>query len=914
MSNAFLPRFSSHSFFVVLLLLVGCGLIAPVAAADAIRVFEDLGDRRTSGNLLQADATGAEIYDARRMRAVGLHEALADESRIDVGSTLVLDLFDGIEHEAIVDRIVTDINGVTTVRARIEGEASAYALFSSSGRRTAARIELPTLGESYRVYRHSGAGSHVLIERRAQDPLDCMTCASPQWCDLPAETLPRLFDEADDPLEHVVVDIMVVYTPRADDIADQHLSGIHNVIAQSVEYTNLVLENSNTFAELNLVHSSEWDYVEKTCEDDLHALELHSDIRFRRDAVAADFVAMIGVLSGCGGMATYGRGFSVNQVGNDSVFAHELGHNFGAGHHLQQNFQPGPGLRSFAAGWRWTGEAGARYCTIMTYPWGQYFADGLDHSWVPHYSNPDVQHEGFSTGHASDGDNARTIREFKHARAAFREPVPQPETFDSPALVEGECWGFLGNNHDADKEPDEPDHAGNAGGASLWFEWTAPLDGEVTFTTQRSTIRTLLAVYTGSELSDLAPVASDAGTESGPAYSEVAFHAEGGTTYRVAVDGFDGARGMIALGWCYPGSLLAWGQEASGQMQVPPPNIDFITAAAGASHSLGVKSDGSVVGWGTNATGQLNVPEPNADFIAVAAGGTDSIGLRADGTVATWGGVIGQTPIPDPNEGFIAVAAGNAHMLGLRFDGTVAAWGQNTAGQTNVPTPNNYVQIAAAASHSLALRPNGSIVGWGSNTFGQLSVPSPNEDFVAVATGLWHSMGLKADGSIVVWGNNSLDQLLIPEPNEGFVAIATANFTCHGMRADGSVVKWGWIGTGSTRQPPPNANFSRIFAGGTHSFGLNRGTAVDSGWLHVTVEPAGAIASGAQWRIVGTEAWRSVGLRGGLPEGEHDVEFRDVPGWAPPENATVTVVAGEVEFLTAEYAEDDSQPSLWIID
>lgn len=108
---------------------------------------------------------------------------------------------------------------------------------------------------------------------------------------------------------------------------------------------------------------------------------------------------------------------------------------------------------------------------------------------------------------------------------------------------------------------------------------------------------------------------------------------------------------------------MAWGWNSSGQCNVPEPNDDFIAAAGGGYHSLGLKSDGTIVAWGRNSDGQCNVPEPNTDFIAVAGGGIHSLGLKSDGTIVSWGST---TPVPEPNENFVAIAGGRNHNLGLQ--------------------------------------------------------------------------------------------------------------------------------------------------------------------------------------------------------------------------------------------------------
>ncbi len=104
------------------------------------------------------------------------------------------------------------------------------------------------------------------------------------------------------------------------------------------------------------------------------------------------------------------------------------------------------------------------------------------------------------------------------------------------------------NNVGATKETGEPNHSGNTGGASIWYSWTALGSGPVTFDTQGSTFDTTLAVYTGSAVNSLALVASDDDTGIGTS-SLLTFNAIGGTTYRVAVDGYNGASGNIVLNW-----------------------------------------------------------------------------------------------------------------------------------------------------------------------------------------------------------------------------------------------------------------------------------------------------------------------------------------------------------------------------
>jgi hypothetical protein len=94
-----------------------------------------------------------------------------------------------------------------------------------------------------------------------------------------------------------------------------------------------------------------------------------------------------------------------------------MGHNMGCHHRKDQATQPGPGLFSYSAGWRWLGSDGLRYCSIMSY---QETWSGASVTQVPYFSNPSVSYKGAPTGDAVNGDNSRTIREIKQVIAGYR--------------------------------------------------------------------------------------------------------------------------------------------------------------------------------------------------------------------------------------------------------------------------------------------------------------------------------------------------------------------------------------------------------------------------------------------------------------------------------------------------------------
>lgn len=86
-----------------------------------------------------------------------------------------------------------------------------------------------------------------------------------------------------------------------------------------------------------------------------------------------------------------------------------------------------------------------------------------------------------------------------------------------------------------------------------------------------------------------------------------------------------------------------------------------------------------VVAWGDNTSGQCNVPEGLADAVLVAAGLQHSVALLGDGTVVAWGGdTYGQATVPRDLTGVVGITAGWEHNVVLKGDGTVVAWGTTT--------------------------------------------------------------------------------------------------------------------------------------------------------------------------------------------------------------------------------------------
>jgi len=91
------------------------------------------------------------------------------------------------------------------------------------------------------------------------------------------------------------------------------------------------------------------------------------------------------------------------------------------------------------------------------------------------------------------------------------------------------------------------------------------------------------------------------------------------------------AGGAHSLALTANGTVIAWGDNSSGQCTVPSGLTGVVQIAAGKAHSMAIKSDGSVVAWGNNTAGQRTIPTGISYPIQAAAGGAHSLLLLASG-------------------------------------------------------------------------------------------------------------------------------------------------------------------------------------------------------------------------------------------------------------------------------------------
>ena len=122
-----------------------------------------------------------------------------------------------------------------------------------------------------------------------------------------------------------------------------------------------------------------------------------------------------------------------------------------------------------------------------------------------------------------------------------------------------------GNSQQSSKQTGEPNHAGNLGGRSVWFNWTAPGSGLIRVDTVGSSFNTLLGVYTGTAVNALTLIASNNDAPGLGNLSRVQFEASQGVLYRIAVDANRTFQQFPPNG----GNYVLNAFHASGNTQVP---------------------------------------------------------------------------------------------------------------------------------------------------------------------------------------------------------------------------------------------------------------------------------------------------------------------------------------------------------
>lgn len=238
------------------------------------------------------------------------------------------------------------------------------------------------------------------------------------------------------------------------------------------------------------------------------------------------------------------------------------------------------------------------------------------------------------------------------------------------------------------RETGEPQHASRNGTKSGWVKWRAPAGGPCVIDTFGSPLDTVLAVYTGSAVSNLTTIASNDDANSGTINSLVTFNAVSNTTYYVAVDSYAANQGgqvecHMSLSVTSPIIFL----QPLAVMADQGASVQFFCGAAGAAPlSYQWRRNGTNIAGASSATLTLtNVQSAHEGVYSVVVSNfagiaiSDGAALSVRSALVLVSGPVMQIVDPGSNATYAVTAAGAGPFL---FQWSYA--GSEIVGATNV--------------------------------------------------------------------------------------------------------------------------------------------------------------------------------------------------------------------------------------
>ncbi len=411
---------------------------------------------------------------------------------------------------------------------------------------------------------------------------------------------------------------------------------------------------------------------------------------------------------------------------------------------------------------------------------------------------------------------------------------------------------LVGNNYRATKETGEPNHAGDAGGHSIWWKWTATSNGVMTVDTAGSNFDTTLAVYTGNSVSSLTSISSNDDTQSGTTLtSSCHFNATSGVIYYIAVDGFGGDTGAVE-------GNLSFFRTIPLAITVQPQSY---TTYLGSSIALAVSAESSegitYYQWrknGIDIPNNINGPALIFTNIQLSDAGDYSV-VVSTSTESILSSVATLTVLSAP--GAVVARSGLNHTLFITTGGALWGMGTNSFGElgvanggvsTTVPVQitSNVASIAAGRSHTLFIKPDNTLWATGFSLYGQFgdgssqqhqSTPTQVASNVLLASGGGNfSMHIKLDLTLWATGENNhgqlgdgtmTDKFTWEQVASGVVSVATGREHTLFIKSDRSL--WavgnnsnGQLGDGTTISRSTSVqiakNVEKVFAGTFDSY------------------------------------------------------------------------------------------------
>jgi len=327
-----------------------------------------------------------------------------------------------------------------------------------------------------------------------------------------------------------------------------------------------------------------------------------------------------------------------------------------------------------------------------------------------------------------------------NALGGSNQPALPNDNFADRILLAGLPVGTTGSNIGATAEVGEPNQSGPIN--SVWWTWTAPTNETVNINTIGSNFDTYLSVFTGSDLPNLTLVGQndDGG---GKLASLVSLNTTAGQTYQIAVDGWAGNTGQIALNFVVApppndnfanqipltgGTTTTTGSNRGATGEVGEPTQSGVTNSAWWSWTAPTTEVYNIDTRGSNFDTYLSVYEgsdlPNltlrganddgggnfASLVSLDATAGTTYRIAVDGYSSGTGQIaLNIAPLAPPNDNFvnrIALAGDSANSTGTNIGATGEVGEPAQSGQINsawwswTPTTSGFFQVDTIGSNS----------------------------------------------------------------------------------------------------------------------------------------------------------------------------------------------------------------------
>lgn len=259
---------------------------------------------------------------------------------------------------------------------------------------------------------------------------------------------------------------------------------------------------------------------------------------------------------------------------------------------------------------------------------------------------------------------------------------PANNNFANAVTLSGSTGAATGLSLLANKEAGEPNHAGNAGGASVWWKWVAPAAGQLTLDSHGSNFDTLLAVYKGVAVSTLSEMASNDNDGTSGNVSGLLMQAVANQAYYFAVDGVNGASGSPNLNW-------SLNTTASANLSVSITGPSSITLGGSNTYTMTVNNAGPQSA--TNVVASATLPA-GASYIT----GDSACSLSGSVVTCHLNGLALNNPVA-----FIFQLTWNSFTTGTTFTSSISSDVPDSSATDN--TGNLQLTLASSSNGDVPL-------------------------------------------------------------------------------------------------------------------------------------------------------------------------------------------------------------------